>query len=246
MTDTTALSVADRLTLIIEDLCQNIVRAQRGRSLLCRLLMWQLCRWLRRIAAEFAATAAQAAAVAARSTIAPCAPDQAHPDASPSEESPDATAESGQIQAADTPAADTPAASGQPHEHAGPPAPSQAQVPAVLPVAPPGDDRPTDTRRAPDATATSAMAESDRILAAPILAFVASAPAVAAQRSAVPAAHGPAVERKAPFQMGFRLPYLLRYRNNMTYPAAPPGQMRPADPDAPPPPKDARLRFRHR
>ena len=214
VTDTPPLPLADLLTQIIEDLCQNIAQAQRGRGLLCRLLMWQLCRWLRRFAAELAATAPHAAAVAARSTIAPYAPGEAHPDASPPEELQDASADS-----AHTPAAHTLAASGQPHAPAGP-ALSQAQVPAAMLVAPPGDDTPTDTRHAPDATATSAMAESGRnparrTPAAPILAFVAPAPAVAARRSAAPAAHGPAVERKAPFQMGFRASYWLRYRNNL-------------------------------
>ena len=214
VTDTPPLPLADLLTQIIEDLCQNIAQAQRGRGLLCRLLMWQLCRWLRRFAAELAATAPHAAAVAARSTIAPYAPGEAHPDASPPEELQDAPADS-----AHTPATHTLAASGQPHAPAGP-ALSQTQVPAALPVAHSRDDGPAAARRAPDATAAPAMAEARRnparrTLAAPILAFVASASAVAAWRSAAVAAHGPAVERKALFQMGFRARYSLLYRNDI-------------------------------
>ena len=208
------------LTQIVEALCQAI-DAQNGRGVVTRLMAWQLRRWLRKLTAQLAPALARADAIAAgaaeRPAMIPGAPPEAVADAMPLE----ITADTRQDSSQDT-SQDTSQDLGQPaaqdgDQYRAPPGPavpaapadqalSQDGSPAALPTAQARDDGPGGACATPDEPVAPATRDGRRGTPAPYSAPypAASAPAVAARRSAVPAAHRPPDFQKAPGAMGIR------------------------------------------
>ncbi len=143
MTDAPPHPLADCLTQIIEHLCQAIAANNRG-NLVTRFLMWRLCRWLRKLAAELPAAISQAAAaVAARANLAPpapCEPGDAPPDVAPRE----VTHDFGQDTAQDSDDAPAPTAA-----NPAAPALAQARPLTAVPAERSADHIPAGTAAAP-------------------------------------------------------------------------------------------------
>ena len=211
MTDATPNPLAHPLivclTQIVEALCQAI-DAQNGRGFVTRLMACQLRRWLRKLTAQLAPALARADAIAAvaaeRPAMIPCALSGAVADAMPLEITADTSQDPGQPAAQDgdqyraPPGPGVPAAPHRPADQAL----SQDGPPAALPTARSRDDSPEGARAAPDEPVAPATRDGRRGTPAPYP--VGSATAVAARRSAVPAAHRPPDFQKAPGAMGIR------------------------------------------
>ena len=204
------------LTQIVEALCQAI-DAQNGRGVVTRLMAWQLRRWLRKLTAQLAPALARADAIAAgaaeRPAMIPGAPPEAVADAMPLEITADTRQDTSQDTSQDLgqPAAQDGDQYRAPPGPAVPAAPadqalSQDGSPAALPTAQARDDGPGGACATPDEPVAPATRDGRRGTPAPYSAPypAASAPAVAARRSAVPAAHRPPDFQKAPGAMGIR------------------------------------------
>ncbi len=204
------------LTQIVEALCQAI-DAQNGRGVVTRLMAWQLRRWLRKLTAQLAPALARADAIAAgaaeRPAMIPGAPPEAVADAMPLEITADTRQDTSQDTSQDLgqPAAQDGDQYRAPPGPAVPAAPadqalSQDGSPAALPTAQARDDGPGGACATPDEPVAPATRDGRRGTPAPYSAPypAASAPAVAARRSAVPAAHRPPDFQKAPGAMRIR------------------------------------------
>ncbi len=224
------------LLQIIEDLCAAIAQGT-GLGLFARLLLIPVRRQLRGMAEAVSEAIAESATRApdASPIFIPMDPRDAPPD-TPPRYAPEAT---GPTTVADP----VPAAPVQPPrlEAETLPQDPRAQLPAAVPAAPSGEDDPAAPRPAPDEAAAPVMAEAGRraarTRAAPARNQAASAspppvaPAVAALRSVVLAAHRPAAVQKAASEgRVLRVLFVTISKYFITNPPQPPRSLHPIPP----------------